>query len=157
MQIQQNHNLKLSGLLGRAAISAAAFCVLSAHAETFTVYNDATGDSYVRLGQPNGIGDIILWNSDMQTLEGDVVGTGSGHCTQIDVERNYFCTFVIDLTDRGMISGQGVQKTEPRESTYPITGGTGDFIGIVGEMKSRPVENRDRFSYLIEYQRPSRD
>lgn len=137
-------------LLSSAAILAA--CAIEpAHAETLIVYNNATGDTYISANQANGIGDKILWRSEMQTEAGEAVGIGSGHCTQLDSEENYFCSFVINLTDRGIISGHGVQRTEPLNSTYPITGGTGEFAGISGEMTSRPVENRARFIYEINY------
>ncbi len=126
-------------------------CAAPAQSETLTVYNDATGDAYIQLEQKSGIGDQILWNSDMQTEDGTIIGTGSGHCTQLDSDRNFFCSFVISLTDRGIIAGQGVQLTEPLESTFAITGGTGEFAGISGQMTSTPVENRARFIYEIDY------
>lgn len=156
MPIRRHDATIFAQVLMRLIIAISAMTgVWSAQAETLTVYNEATGDSYVRLSQANGIGDKILWNSDMQTADGRVIGTGAGHCTQIDADRNYFCAFIIDLTDRGMISGQGVQKTEPLESSYPISGGTGVFEGIVGEIRSKPVEDRARFIYEVEYNTPS--
>ncbi|MEL6861955.1 MAG: hypothetical protein AAGL11_08960 [Pseudomonadota bacterium] len=130
---------------------AAAGGITTAHSETLTVYNDATGDAYIQLEDTRGIGDQILWNSDMQTEDGTAIGTGSGHCTQLDSDQNYFCSFVINLTGRGIIAGQGVQLTEPLESTFAITGGTGEFVGITGQMTSTPVENRARFVYEIDY------
>ena len=124
----------------------------SAEAKDLTLYNDASGDAYLRFDQENGLGNKILWRSDMQTKAGDVIGTGSGHCTQLDADQNYFCSFVIDLDDRGIIAGQGVQRTEPMPSTFPIIGGTGEFEGITGRMVSRPVEDRARCIYESTYQ-----
>lgn len=130
-------------------------CGASAAAEqSLTIYNDASGDTYLSAGQTGGIGDKILWRSEMQTFEGDPVGLGSGHCTQLDEDQNFFCSFVIDLNDRGMIAGQGVQRTEPMPSVFAITGGTGTFAGIVGDMISYPVEERARFVYEINYRLP---
>ena len=142
--------IKLGACLASAI--ALASCAAPAQSETLTVYNDATGDAYVRLEQAGGVGDQILWNSDMQTEDGTVIGSGSGQCTQLDSDRNFFCSFVINLADRGIIAGQGVQLTEPLESTFAITGGTGEFEGIAGKMTSTPVENRARFIYEIDYQ-----
>ena len=122
-----------------------------ADAKQLTLYNDASGDTYLRFEQEGGIGNKILWRSDMQTESGDVIGTGSGHCTQLDADQNYFCSFVIDLHDRGILAGQGVQQTEPTPSTFPIVGGSGEFEGATGSMVSRPVEDRARFIYEITY------
>ena len=125
-------------------------------ARSLTVYNDASSDRYVSLSAENGIGNQILWHSDMQTQAGDPIGTGSGHCTKLDTAENHFCTFNIELDGRGIISGQGVQRTEPLDSIYPITGGTGEFEGISGTLRSRPVEDRARFIYEIEYRMPAK-
>lgn len=122
------------------------------HVQTMTIYNDASGDGYIAFDRVNGIGDKIVWNSEMQTETGDEIGTGSGHCTQLDAEKNFFCSFVIDLDGRGMLAGQGVQQTEPKPSTYPIIGGTGEFEGVTGKMVSMPVEDRARFIYEISFQ-----
>lgn len=137
-------------LLSSTAILAAC-AIQPAHAERLIVYNNASGDTYISTDQADGIGDKILWRSEMQTEAGEALGTGSGHCTKLDSEENYFCSFVISLKDRGIISGHGVQRTEPLNSTYPITGGTGEFAGVSGKITSRPIENRARFIYEIEY------
>ena len=119
-----------------------------------TVYNDAVGDAYLSMDKEGGIGNQILWHSNMETEDGAVIGTGAGHCTRIDAADNYFCTFNIELHDRGIIAGQGVQRTEPLTSTYPIIGGTGEFEGISGQLASRPVEDRARFVFEIKYRVP---
>ena len=138
-----------SGIILTAFSSTA---VADDHVQTMTIYNDASGDGYIAFDRVNGIGDKIVWNSEMQTEAGDRIGTGSGHCTQLDAERNFFCSFVIDLDGRGMIAGHGVQQTEPTPSTYPIIGGTGEFEGATGKMVSMPVEDRARFVYEISFQ-----
>lgn len=122
------------------------------HVQTMTIYNDASGDGYIAFDRVNGIGDKIVWNSEMQTEAGERVGTGSGHCTQLDAEKNFFCSFVIDLDGRGMLAGQGVQQTEPAPSMFPIIGGTGEFEGATGTMVSMPIEDRARFIYEISFQ-----
>jgi|GEM_PF-2954958 len=116
-----------------------------------TVYNDATGDRYLSLEAEDGVGNQILWHSAMESEAGETIGTGSGHCTKLDAAENFFCVFNIELEGRGIIAGQGVQRTEPLNSIYPITGGTGEFEGISGTLESRPVEDRARFIYEIEY------
>ena len=90
----------------------------------------------------------------METESGDVIGVGSGHCTQLDAAENSYCSFSIHLEGRGIIAGQGVQLTEPLDSVYPFTGGTGEFEGITCSMISKPVEDRARFIYEITYRSP---
>jgi hypothetical protein len=124
------------------------------HIQTMTIYNDASGDGYLAFGLNNDIGDKIVWHSDMQTEAGDVIGVGSGHCTQLDAEKNFFCSFNIELEGRGILAGQGIQQTEPTPSTYPIIAGTGEFEGATGTMISKPVEDRARFIYEISYRLP---
>ncbi len=125
-------------------------------AKALTIFNDASSDRYVELSAENGIGNQILWHSEMQTPAGEPIGTGSGHCIKLDAQANHFCTFNIELEGRGIIAGQGVQRTEPLDSLYPITGGTGEFAGASGTLRSRPVEDRTRFIYEIEYRLPAK-
>ena len=134
----------------------AAACIASAPSspKTMTLYNDASADGYVSHEKTDGLGDKILWRSDMLDVDGDRVGTGSGHCTKLDADENFFCAFTIQLDGRGIISGHGVQLTEPTVSTYPITGGTGEFEGITGEAESWPNEDRSKFIYDLEYRLP---
>ena len=140
-----------------AGIFITAFTPLSSaddQLKTMTIYNDASGDSYLAFDLNHGIGDKIVWHSDMQTETGEVIGIGSGHCTQLDAEKNFFCSFNIELEGRGILAGQGVQQTEPTPSTYPIIAGTGEFKGATGTMISKPVEDRARFIYEIRYRLP---
>ena len=45
----------------------------------------------------------------------------------------------------------GVQRTEPQISTLTIVGGTDDYEGARGTIRSTPVEDRARFKYEIDY------
>lgn len=155
-QLLPTHALKNKTAAAMGALMIGAACTTSfAQAETMTIYNVSSEDAYIEHGQAGGIGNKILWNSDVETKDGDVIGLGSGHCTQLDAAENFFCSFVVHIFERGMIAGQGVQRTEPLVSTMPIVGGTGEFEGITGTMQSRPVEDRARFIYEIEYTMPA--
>ena len=139
-----------AGLIAICA-SLGACSTLPVQSKTLTVYNLSSGDAYIEFEQPNSIGDKILWRSDVQTLGGESLGIGSGHCTRLDADANFFCSFTVTLDGRGIIAGHGIQRTEPLESTFPIIGGTGEFEGIVGEIKSTPIEDRARFRYDMTY------
>jgi hypothetical protein len=119
--------------------------------QTLTVYNLASDDAFIQFEQPGGVGDKILWRSEMQTESGMPIGLGSGHCVQLDAAADHFCSFVIDFDGRGTLAGQGVQLTEPERSVFPITGGTGEFEGVTGVFETEPVENRARYKYVIRY------
>jgi hypothetical protein len=85
-----------------------------AASETFTLFNDARDDAFVAFGQPKNAGDMILWHSNMETGDGAKVGTGSGTCTRLDQQGNYFCDFVIHHQGHGILAGSGVQRVEPQ-------------------------------------------
>lgn len=116
-----------------------------------TLYNLSADDAFIQFEQPDGVGDKILWRSEMQTEEGEAVGIGSGHCVKLDAAENFFCSFTIELDGRVTLAGHGVQLTEPALSTFPITGGTGEFEGVHGEFETKPVEDRARYKYVITY------
>lgn len=149
-QIAKTRGLAAAGF-ATVCIALGACTTTLTQSESMTIYNLASDDAFIAFEQPDNVGDKILWRSDVQTKEGLTLGLGSGHCTQLDDEANFFCSFVVDLYGRGMIAGHGVQRTEPEESVFPIIGGTGEFEGIVGEIHSRPVDDRARFVYDLKY------
>jgi hypothetical protein len=123
----------------------------AAAAEQMTLYNVATGDHFVELGQEGGAGDMILWNSDMEDEAGNKLGTGAGTCIRLDAAGNHMCNLTIQHDGHGTINVSGVQVVEPETSTLTIVGGTGDYEGITGTVRSTPVEDRARFKYEIDY------
>lgn len=122
-----------------------------AAAEQMTLYNVATGDHFVDLGQDGGAGNMILWNSDMEDGAGNKVGTGAGSCIRVDAAGNHMCNMTIDHDGHGTLVVSGVQVVEPATSVLAIVGGTGDYQGATGTLKSTPVEDRARFKYEIDY------
>lgn len=135
-----------------AAICAAILVIAgAAAAEQMTLYNVATGDHFVELGQEGGAGNMILWNSDMEDEQGNKLGTGAGSCIRVDAAGNYMCNMTIDHDGHGTINVSGVQVVEPATSTLTIVGGTGDYQGATGTVRSTPVEDRARFKYEIDY------
>jgi hypothetical protein len=138
-----------------AAICAALLVVAGvanvAAAEQVTLYNVAAGDHFVDLGQDGGAGNMILWNSDMQDEQGNKLGTGAGTCIRLDAPGNHMCNLTIHHDGHGTIIVSGVQVVEPAASTLTIVGGTGDYQGATGTVRSTPVEDRARFKYEIDY------
>ena len=136
----------------RAAICIGTMLIAGgAAAEQMTLFNVATDDRFVELGQAGGAGDMILWSSDMEDEAGNKLGTGAGTCIRLDAAGNYMCHMTIGHDDHGTINVSGVQMAEPETSTLTITGGTGDYQGATGTVRSTPVEDRARFKYEIDY------
>ena len=122
-----------------------------AAAETLTLFSNAEEDGYVKLGQPGSLGDMIVWNSALETKDGTVVGTNAGFCIRLDAPGNFMCDFIIDHEGHGQMTFSGVQVVEPGTSRVVITGGTGKYQGATGQVLSTPVENRARFRFDIDY------
>ena len=129
-------------------------CVSGAHAAKLTLYNDATKDVFVEFGEPGAAGDLILWNSNLETESGEEVGMCSGKCTRLDAAGNYYCSYVIDHHDVGILSVTGVQAVEPDPSHLVIIGGTGAYEGATGHITATPNEDRSKFRNDIEYHIP---
>jgi hypothetical protein len=136
-----------------AAICATLLVAAStAAAEQITLYNVATVDRFVELNQDGGVGNMILWHSDMEDERGNKLGTGAGTCIRLDPAGNHMCNLTIHHDGRGILNASGVQAVEPKTSTLTIIGGTGDYQGATGILESTPVEDRARFRYEIDYQ-----
>lgn len=138
----------------QAAICAAILLTAGAAvAEQMTLFNVATGDHFVELGQDGSAGDMILWHSELQDEAGNRLGVGAGVCTRLDAAGNHFCNMTIHHDGRGAINASGMQAAEPAPSAMTIVGGTGDYEGITGTLRSTPVEDRARFKYEIDYRK----
>ena len=122
--------------------------------EPLTLYGLAADDSFVEFGRPGGIGDMIVWNAELQDEQGNQVGTDTGTCIQVDADGNHVCTMVLDHHGHGILTLSGVQAAEPGTSTLAIVGGSGDYAGATGAVTSRPVEDRARFRYEIDVRTP---
>ena len=79
------------------------------------------------------------------------VATGAGTCIRLDAAGNHMCDLTIHHDGHGTLNASGVQAVEPEPSTLTIIGGTGDYQGATGTLKSTPVEDRARFKYEIDY------
>lgn len=138
----------------RTVIKLAATVLLAASpaaAEQMTLYSAATTDSFVEFGRKGGLGNMILWNAELQDEHGNKIGTDTGSCIQVDAEGNHVCNIILHHEGHGRMNLNGVQLVEPEISTLTIIGGTESYEGATGMIKSTPVEDRARFKYEIEY------
>lgn len=137
-----------------ASLAVAALVLLGAPpalAEQMTLYSYAAGDHFVEVGREGGIGDMIVWDGELQDEPGNRLGSDTGSCIRVDAESTHVCTIVIDYDGHGIINLSGVQRPEPAPSILTIVGGTGAYEGITGSLVSTPVEDRARFKYEVEF------
>lgn len=138
----------------RNAIMLAAALLLAAApatAERMTLYSLATGDHFLEFDRKGGIGNMILWNSELQDEAGNKIGSDTGSCIQVDAAGSHLCDIILDHEGRGWMVLNGVQLVEPETSTLTIVGGTDEYEGITGKIQSTPVEDRARFKYEVDY------
>lgn len=120
-------------------------------AETLIVFSGAVDDTYVGSGSEGGLGNMILWESDLTSEDGTVIGSNAGTCIQVSDHGNHVCNFIVDHEGQGLRTFTGIQVPDPGVSRLTITGGTGAYEGAVGELRSQPVEDRKRFRFEIDY------
>lgn len=137
--------------LAPVLVLAATLSAMPAAAEKLTLFSNAAEDGFVALEKPGGKGDMIVWNSALETEDGTQVGTNAGFCIRLDASGNFMCDFIIDHEGHGQMTFSGVQVVEPGTSRVVITGGTGKYRGAEGRVLSTPVENRARFRFDIDY------
>lgn len=97
------------------SISTAAFAE-----ETFVVVSLTGGDTYINLGQSDGVGNQILWDSGIQDDTGASIGEGAGTCSKISKDNKYMCHFVWIIEQRGqlIVSGIGLPDKVPQLSYW---------------------------------------
>jgi hypothetical protein len=79
-------------------------------------------------------GDVIVakeaWWDESQTTR---VGTSWFECT-VDFRTVAICTAAARIDGRGWLTGSGAVDLTAQRFTFPITGGTGDFQNVTGEV-----------------------
>ena len=142
----------LLGLVGGTVVANAGADITSP--ETITVLGTTIKDRYVDVGKPGfSAGDVLVFVERL-TDEGDdsVVGKGRIQCT-VHVGPWAICTGTFNFTGRGEIVGEGLVPFSDNVASFdvPVTGGTGDFTNVRGEVHIEPVsdtEERETFELI---------
>ena len=143
--------------MNRGAIAVIALAILvglSAPAmaqQKITVIEQATNNSFVDNNEEgDSVGDLLIFeNSIYDAGYKNVIGYDSGSCIRIAVGEAWECTWTTSFED-GEIMVQGSFYDEG-DSVLAITGGTGAYIGAVGELWVHPRKD-DGTEYDFEFE-----
>jgi hypothetical protein len=99
------------------------------------VVEHATSDATAHLGsQPDNRGDILTFANDVfDAADKTKLGSDQGFCIRIVVGKAYECLWTMSLAD-GQITVQG-PFYDAGDSVLAVTGGTGRYADVRGEMK----------------------
>jgi hypothetical protein len=123
--------------------------------ETLVVIATPLRFEFVDLGRSGqSPGDIVLvkdalWDESQATR----VGTNWLECTH-DFRTVAICTAVSRIDGRGSLTGTGAVDITARRITFPVTGGTGDFQNVTGEVHATLGEETDRLEFHLSGVRP---
>ena len=117
-------------------IAAAALCVATpVAAKTMHLIERATTDATAHVGkEADNRGDVLTFANDVYDAANKLkVGTDQGYCIRIVPGKSFECIWTLTLAN-GQITVEG-PFLDAGDSTLAITGGTGAFAAMRGEMK----------------------
>jgi hypothetical protein len=100
-------------------------------------------------------GDVILfqealWDESQTTR----LGTSWVECT-LDFRTVAICTAAVKIDGRGWLTGTGAVELTVDRFTFPVTGGTGDFQNVTGEVHATSIDQETtRFEFHLFGVRP---
>lgn len=125
--------LILAGGIG-LAVGMAALPLSPAHAESLNVVEHATSDTVVDIGDKgDSAGDVLSFSNEVyDEANANKVGTDNGWCIRTAAGKSWECFWTMML-DGGQITVEG-PYLDAGDSTMAITGGTGKYVNVRGEM-----------------------
>jgi allene oxide cyclase len=105
-------------------------------AQSFTAVERATTDSISVHGgkAADNVGDILTFSNDIFDAANKVkIGTDQGFCVRLVVGKSFECHWTTMLA-KGQITVDG-PFLDAGDSVLSVTGGTGDFAQVRGEMR----------------------
>jgi hypothetical protein len=102
---------------------------------TLALVERATTDTVIDTGAPgDSSGDLLTYANEIFDKDNAAkVGGDNGWCIRVVAGKSWECTFTLILAD-GQITAEG-PFYDASDSAWAITGGTGRYVGISGEMK----------------------
>ena len=121
--------------------------------ETVAVLGTTIQDRYVDVGKHGfSAGDVLVFVERLTDEADDsVVGKSRIQCT-VHVGPWAICVGTFNFTGRGEIVGEGLVPFSDNVASFdvPVTGGTGDFTNVRGEVHIEPVsEEVERESFEL--------
>jgi hypothetical protein len=104
---------------------------------------------FVDSGEPgDSVGDLLTFDQPLLDEDMQEIGNNSGTCVRTRVAHSFQCQWTLTLAD-GTIQVAG-REFDRGTSVLSITGGTGNYTGISGEMES--INNNDgTFTQKLRY------
>ncbi len=109
---------------------------------TLVTVADARTDKaqFIDVGEAgDSVGDILVFDQPLLNEREQKIGTNSGTCIRTRVAHSFQCQWTLTF-DNGSIQVAG-REFDKGTSLLTIVGGTGQYAGISGDMKS--VNNND--------------
>jgi hypothetical protein len=115
-------------------LSAALLAATPALAESLTVVEHATSDATASVGKGHdNRGDILTFaNPVFDAADKKQIGADNGFCIRTVVGAAFECSWITSLAG-GQITTTGPFH-DAGDTTLAVTGGTGKYIGVKGEM-----------------------
>jgi hypothetical protein len=117
---------------------------------TFKVTGTTTEENFLDLGEEGpSLGDEFIFSSDLEGEE------QSGHlavvCTFVSLDREEVQCVATASLEGGQITVQGLIAGEPERFVLPVTGGSGRFEGVDGEVHVRQVsDTEEKITFHLE-------
>ena len=102
---------------------------------TLTVVEHATSDTVIDTGAAgDSLGDILAFGNPIyDAANAKVIGRDQGYCIRTNVGQSWECNWTV-LLDQGSLVVEGPFYDDLHDSQLAITGGTGAFRNVRGEM-----------------------
>jgi hypothetical protein len=130
------------GLAGGAMVANAGADITAP--ETITVLGTTTKDRFVDVGKKGfSPGDTLVFVEQLTDESDDsVLGKARIECT-VHIGSWAICTGAFDFTGRGEIVGQGIVPFTEEDAPFdvPVTGGTGEFANVRGDVHIEQVSD----------------
>ena len=129
-----------TSLIGGAAGGGGSFTVVSRPQQSELVDVGASCDSPCDYF----IEKAALWNE----AETDRVGSDVVKCT-LDFGTMALCTAALRFAGRGQLTGTGLVDFTSKSFSVPITGGTGDFRHVTGQVRVTPIKDGEILEFHL--------
>ncbi len=136
-----NAPLSIKNVLLTASLLGVAACPQELP-QTLITLADARTDpaQFIDIGEPgDSAGDILIFDQPLLDEDREIIGNNSGRCIRTRLGHSFQCQWTLTF-ENGTIQVAG-REFDEGTSEISITGGTGSYSGITGEMTS--VNNND--------------
>jgi len=137
-------SLGLLGVIGGTVVAYAGSDITSP--ETFTLVATTVKARFADVGKPGpSPGDVFVFVNGLKDEADADVGTARILCT-IHVGPWGICIGTFNIMDRGEIVAEGMVPLSKNAPPFdvPVTGGTGDFSNVRGEVRVEPTKTGER-------------